>query len=95
MGALEPWHLIIILVIVVVLFGAGRLTEVGGALGKGIREFKDATTGAPTPPAPPAQAAAPVASMTAASNACPSCGTVNPPTQNFCGQCGAPVARTA
>jgi sec-independent protein translocase protein TatA len=33
-------ELIIILVIVIVLFGVGRLPEIGGALGKGIREFR-------------------------------------------------------
>jgi sec-independent protein translocase protein TatA len=30
----------IILVIVVIIFGVGKLPEIGGALGKGIREFK-------------------------------------------------------
>lgn len=36
-------ELIIILVIVVIIFGAGKLPEIGGALGKGIREFKENT----------------------------------------------------
>jgi sec-independent protein translocase protein TatA len=35
-----PVELGIILVIVLVIFGAGRVGELGGALGKGIREFK-------------------------------------------------------
>ncbi len=35
-----PTELIIILVIVVLVFGVGRLSEVGGALGKSIRDFK-------------------------------------------------------
>ena len=35
-----PTELIIILVIVLIVFGAGRLPEVGGALGKGIRAFR-------------------------------------------------------
>lgn len=34
------WEWIIILVIVVIVFGVGRLPEVGGALGKSIRDFK-------------------------------------------------------
>jgi sec-independent protein translocase protein TatA len=38
-----PMELFIILAIVVVIFGAGRLTEVGSALGKGIRDFRRAT----------------------------------------------------
>ncbi|MGB3307242.1 MAG: twin-arginine translocase TatA/TatE family subunit [Thermomicrobiales bacterium] len=33
-------ELAIILVIVVIIFGVGKLPEIGGALGKGIREFK-------------------------------------------------------
>ena len=37
---LGPWELAIILVIIVIIFGAGKLPEIGGALGKGIREFK-------------------------------------------------------
>jgi sec-independent protein translocase protein TatA len=35
--------LIIILVIILVIFGAGRIPELGAALGKSIRNFKDAT----------------------------------------------------
>ena len=33
-------ELTIILIIVVIVFGAGKLPEVGGALGKGIKEFR-------------------------------------------------------
>ncbi len=39
-----PMELIIILVIVMIVFGVGRLTEIGGALGKGIREFRKASS---------------------------------------------------
>ena len=39
-----PTELIIILVIIVIVFGVGRLPEVGEALGKGIREFRKATS---------------------------------------------------
>jgi sec-independent protein translocase protein TatA len=38
-------ELIVILVIVLVMFGAGRLPEIGGALGKSIRNFKRASDG--------------------------------------------------
>jgi sec-independent protein translocase protein TatA len=38
-------ELIIILVIVMVVFGAGRLPEIGNALGKSIRNFKKASEG--------------------------------------------------
>jgi sec-independent protein translocase protein TatA len=40
MPHLGPGELIIILLIVVVLFGAGRVSRLGGELGTAIREFK-------------------------------------------------------
>lgn len=33
-------ELIIIMVIVLIIFGAGKLSEIGGAIGKGIKSFK-------------------------------------------------------
>jgi sec-independent protein translocase protein TatA len=36
-------ELIIILVIIIIVFGVGKLPQIGGALGKGIREFRQAT----------------------------------------------------
>lgn len=36
-------QLIIILVIILIIFGAGKLPEIGGGMGKAIRNFKDAT----------------------------------------------------
>ena len=38
-------ELILILVIILVIFGAGKLPEIGAGLGKGIKNFKKATTG--------------------------------------------------
>ena len=43
MPNIGPTELIIILVIVIIIFGAGKLPEIGGALGKGIKEFKSAS----------------------------------------------------
>lgn len=40
MAGLGWQELTIILVIVIIIFGAGKLPEIGGALGKGIKEFK-------------------------------------------------------
>ena len=40
MFGLGTQELIIILVLVLVIFGAGKLPQVGGALGKGLRNFK-------------------------------------------------------
>ncbi len=42
-GLLQPTHLILILVIVLIIFGPGKLPDVGKALGKSIKEFKSAT----------------------------------------------------
>ena len=36
-------ELVIILVIIVIIFGAGKLPEIGSGIGKGIRNFKEAT----------------------------------------------------
>ena len=38
-------ELVIILVIVMIIFGVGRLPEIGGALGKAIREFRSSQSG--------------------------------------------------
>lgn len=40
MGSLGPTELIIVLVIFVLLFGAKKLPELGGSIGKGIKNFK-------------------------------------------------------
>jgi sec-independent protein translocase protein TatA len=43
LGRIGIPELVIILVIILVLFGASRLPEIGRGIGKGIRNFKDAT----------------------------------------------------
>lgn len=43
MGRFGIPELVIILVIVILIFGANRLPEIGRGIGKGIRNFKDAT----------------------------------------------------
>jgi sec-independent protein translocase protein TatA len=45
MPTLGPTELIIILVIVIVLFGAGRVAKIAGELGSGIRSFKEELQG--------------------------------------------------
>jgi sec-independent protein translocase protein TatA len=39
-GGLGMWEILLILVVLLLVFGAKRLPELGGSLGKGIREFK-------------------------------------------------------
>jgi sec-independent protein translocase protein TatA len=41
-GLFQPLHLLVILVIVLVIFGPGKLPEIGEGLGKSIRGFKKA-----------------------------------------------------
>jgi len=41
MFGLGTTEMLIILVLVLIIFGAGKLPQVGGALGKGLRNFKD------------------------------------------------------
>lgn len=43
-----PWELAIILLIVIIIFGVGKLPQIGGALGQGIREFRTSATGGET-----------------------------------------------
>jgi sec-independent protein translocase protein TatA len=71
MGAIQPWHLILVLIILLLVVGPGKLPEVGKGVGDAIREFRKATTeshgapvlpvapgpASPTPVAPPAPAA--------------------------------------
>jgi sec-independent protein translocase protein TatA len=46
-------ELIIVLVIVVLLFGVGRIGKIAGELGKGVREFRSGLTGKDEQPAAP------------------------------------------
>ena len=67
MPNIGPLELVVILVVVLLLFGAKRLPELGRSLGSGMREFKDSVTGkddddeprrlAQTEAAPPAEPA--------------------------------------
>lgn len=46
-GFITPTTLIIVLVIALIIFGPGKLPELGKALGNGITEFRSATSGEP------------------------------------------------
>lgn len=45
MGDIQPWHIIVLLIIVLLLFGAKRLPEIGRSLGSSAREFKKGISG--------------------------------------------------
>lgn len=63
-------ELIIILVVVVLVFGTGRIGKLGGELGKSIREFRRGIQGDESP-AKPAVAAGPAVDKPAAEDASP------------------------
>src|SRR5690606_21930907 len=44
MGSIGGWEILLIFLVVLLVFGAKRIPEIARGLGKGIREFKDATT---------------------------------------------------
>lgn len=45
MPRIGPFELVIVLFIILVIFGVGKLPEIGGAMGKGIRAFKKGQAG--------------------------------------------------
>ncbi len=56
MGFGSIWHWVIVLVIVIVLFGRGRVADVMGEFGKGLKSFKQGMADEDNKPAtPPAQ----------------------------------------
>ncbi len=107
---LGPLELGLIVIVLLLLFGATRLADVGGSLGKGIKEFrkniKDDEEDAPADPvsaapvAPVASApAAPVASSqngegVVSAVKCPNCGNLNPMGARHCNQCGTALGAT-
>ena len=40
-----PWEIVLIVLIILIFFGAGKLPQVGGAIGKSIRAFKKSQQG--------------------------------------------------
>jgi len=79
MGLENPLHILILLVVILLVFGAKRLPEIGRSLGEGLRGFKDSISGdnppqslpqAPPPVATPANVA-PVAAPAPAPVAAP------------------------
>lgn len=73
-----------ILVIVLIVFGAGRLPEVFGQLGKGIRAFRDESTGT-------GSTAASTSPSPSAATSCAKCSAALPAGSKFCPSCGAAV----
>ena len=92
---LGPMELVIILLVLVMLFGATRLADLGGSLGKGIKEFRKEVSTDDEETAPPvaqASAANGNGAGTIAAVKCASCGMLNDATAKHCNQCGASLA---
>jgi sec-independent protein translocase protein TatA len=81
-GVLQPWHVIVILVIVLVVIGPGKLPMLGKAVGDTVRDFKKAVE--PEPEKTAVEAPAPVAMRD-----CPTCHKPLSMADRFCGGCGA------
>jgi|SRR5438132_9157638 len=100
-GALQPGHLIVILVIVLLIFGPGKLPELGKAMGDGLRELKKATSGdqeKEASAASTAAATAPTGTVTpiaSATRTCPSCRGSVAMSDKFCGNCGASMEQVS
>jgi sec-independent protein translocase protein TatA len=56
MDLFAPTHIFVLLLVILIIFGPSRLGDVGGALGKGIRDFKRAINEPESIPATPAKA---------------------------------------
>ena len=66
MGLFEPIHLVVILAIALVIFGPGKIGDLGATLGRSIRDFKKAMNEEPSlAPSPAAQTATLQAAPTA------------------------------
>lgn len=46
MPRIGPWELILILAIILIVFGVGKLPQIGGAIGRGLRQFRKGAHGA-------------------------------------------------
>ena len=91
-------ELLIVLAIVILLFGATRIGDVMGGLGKGVREFKkNVKDDDEAPESAPATSTASAPTNGAGSDAiaavkCASCGALNEVSAKHCNQCGAAIA---
>jgi sec-independent protein translocase protein TatA len=91
-----PFEALLILAVVMIVFGVGRLPEVGGAVGHAIREFRKASSEEEPPrQLPEGQASSEAPTPTAAgpstpqsSPLCTNCDAKNPPGAKFCSECG-------
>jgi sec-independent protein translocase protein TatA len=82
-------ELIVILVIALLVFGAGRLPEIGSSLGKAIKGFKEASDKTEPEPGSKGQMPGPTAKT------CPQCGHAVTADAVFCSGCGKKLSEGA
>jgi sec-independent protein translocase protein TatA len=80
MGLLQPWHLIIVLVIVLLIFGPGKLPQLGKAVGDSLRDFKKAVGNEQSEDS---------VALAPGMRRCPQCRKATPIEGRFCSECGA------
>ncbi len=51
-GLFEGWHPIVLIAIALIVFGPGKLPEVFGQVGRGVREFREQASGTDTSTSP-------------------------------------------
>jgi sec-independent protein translocase protein TatA len=86
------FELVVVLLIVLIIFGAGKLPQVFGALGKGVREFRDASEGKDDTAA--TTSTTNTTTTTTGTTAAPTESPVVPPTQPAATQYVPPTADT-
>lgn len=103
MPDIGPAELIIVVVIALLIFGPGKLGDLGGALGRSMKEFRKgmnddrtdtaSAPGSAPPAAAPGDAAATPDDRSAADfMVCGTCGARNPGAARFCRECGSGIA---
>ncbi len=108
MYGIQPIHIVIIVIVAFLIFGASRLPEIGHSLGKSISEFRKGTKEAAEgfksevskpsdSPIAPTQVSpsAPIQPTTPIGNFCIQCGNPNPTEAHFCASCGAKLPEKA
>ncbi len=86
-------ELLVILVIALLVFGAGRLPEIGSSLGRAIKGFKEASE--KREPEPPESKEGKAEVKGAAGKVCPQCGKLTQADAEFCPGCGKKLAGSA
>ena len=83
-GLLQPTHLILILIVGLIVLGPGKAGDLGGQLGRGVREFKQSMS----------MSEGERLALGSGGRFCSQCGASHDASARFCPQCGATAAGT-